>query len=386
MKRKEIFIVIALIVFGIAYHFYKSGEIDLITKNGFFISLNSTKLLDKNHQNNFIEKEINLHGIKKIKIINIAGEIIVERSKDNTTIIKPIICIYHKNKSTAKEIYNKIKIRSEKSKENIKIEVDSNEKFPYKRVRVKFKLLIPETVELNLFNRYGNINIKNAGKNININEKHGNIFASDINSNMDITHKYGKIKLKKISGNINVKSKHSKLNITNSLSIKIESEFTKVNLENIKDDIEISNSHSPINMKKIKGNITINSRHCKIKLDNIISEYLNIKNSYDDVYIKNISGNNLYLYISHADLNINFNEIKEQININSNYSDITIEYPKSTNPSLNICTKYGKIKNYTKTKFTIIKQTYNQLLSYQGENPEIIINDSYGDIYLKNND
>ncbi len=386
MKRNEILIVVVLIIFGVMYHFYKSGEIDLITKNGFSISISSTKLLNKDHQNDFIEKGISLYGIKHLKIINKAGEITVKRSKNNTTTIKPIICVYHKNKSIANEIYNKIKIISENNTENIKIEVDSHGKFPYKRVRVKFAILIPETVELNIFNRYGNINIKNAGKNININEKHGNIFASDINSNLDITHKYGKIKLKKISGNINVKSKHSKLNITNSFSIKIESEFTKVNLENIKDDIEISNSHSPINMKKIKGNITINSRHCKIKLDNIISEYLNIKNSYDDVYIKNISGNNLYLYISHADLNINFNEIKEQININSNYSDITIEYPKSTNPSLNICTKYGKIKNYTKTKFTIIKQTYNQLLSYQGENPEIIINDSYGDIYLKNND
>ena len=386
MKRKEIFIVIALIIFGIAYHFYKSGEIDLITKNGFYIGLNSTKLLDKNNQNNFIEKEINLHGIKKIKIINIAGEIIIERSKDNTTIIKPIICIYHKNKSLAKEIYNKIKIRSEKSKEKIKIEVDSNEKFPYRRVRVKFKLLIPETVELNLFNRYGNIKLKNAGKNININEKHGNIFVSEINSNLNIIHKYGKIKLNKISGNIDIKSKHSKLSIINSFFIKIESEFTKVNLENIKDDIEISNSHSLINMKKIKGNITINSRHCKIKMDNIIFGYLNIKNSYEDVDLKNISGNNLYLYINNADLNLNFNEIKEQININSNYSDITIKYPKSANPSLNISTKYGKIKNYTKTKFTIIKQKYNQVLSYQRENPEIIINDSYGDVYLKNND
>ncbi len=386
MKRNEILIVVVLIIFGIMYHFYKSGDIDLITKNGFHISISSTKLLDKDHTNDFIVKDINLYGIKHIEIINKAGEITVKRSKDNTIIIKPIICVYHKNKSIANKIYNKIKIKSENNTKNIKIEVDSHGKFPYKRVRVKFTILIPETVELNIFNRYGNINMKDAGKNIYINEKYGDILVSDINSNLKITHKYGIIKLKNISGNVELKSKHSKLSINKSLSLQIESEFTNLNLENIKDDIKIKNSHSLINMKKITGNIIIQSRHCKIKLNDIDSEYLYIKNSYDDVYIKNISGNNINLHICHADLNINFNEIKEQMNINSEYSDTTIKYPKSTNPSLNICTKYGKIKNYSKTKFTIIKQKHNQSLSTQNGNPEIIINNYYGHVYLKNND
>ena len=75
MKKREIFIVIVLIAFGIIYNSYKSGDFEISFYEG--CSVDSRSLLDKRSLTRFVQEEIRCphDHIKKIEIENLAGSI-----------------------------------------------------------------------------------------------------------------------------------------------------------------------------------------------------------------------------------------------------------------------------------------------------------------------
>ena len=72
MKRREIFLVVVLILFGLTYTFFKSEEFT------FFDACSSDyrSLLDKNHAHDFVEEGMEFENIKKVILHNPAGNII----------------------------------------------------------------------------------------------------------------------------------------------------------------------------------------------------------------------------------------------------------------------------------------------------------------------
>ena len=418
MKRKEILLIIAVIAFGVIYNFVKSGDIRFYSG----CSVGSRELLDRKHPVRFIQKEIEFPAgtIGKIKINNPAGDIEVEKSKDDSILVKPVIRVYHKNKDRAQEICGTVQVSTRKTGKKIVIGVDSDERFPYRRVRVGFKCLIPEDVELDLKNRYGDIDIKDAGQDIKIDESHGNLFIKNIDSTLKVKSHHGRLRLYDIKDQIELSSNHSRIKIKNVASIivkcshanlyindvkeeteiiyasyslldiekanylYIDAKHTKINLENIKEGVKINNSHAPIYMKDITGNINIKAKQCKIALDNVISDYLTIKNSYNDIDIEDISGKNLNLLLKNGDLTIAFDNIEEGINIKTEHADVELEYPNPVKPAFNITSKNGRIINRTAAELTVLEENQKRMVNIPEGKPQIIIDTLYGDVILKN--
>jgi DUF4097 and DUF4098 domain-containing protein YvlB len=418
MKKKEIIIVVVVIAFGIIYNFVKSSEIRFYSG----CSVGSRSLLDKKHPKDFIQKEIEYPAgtIGKIKINNPAGDIEVEKSKEGSILVKPVIRVYHKNKEKAKKICGTIEVSNRKIGKKIVIGVDSEGRFPYRRVRVGFKCLIPEDMELDLKNRYGNIDIQDAGQDIEIDERHGNLFIKNIDSNLKVKSDHGRIRLYDIKDQIQLSSNHSRIKIKNVASIilkcshanlsindvkeeteivyashslldiektnylYIDARYTKMKLENLKDGVKINNSHAPIYMKDITGNINIKAKQCKMALDKVISEYLTIKNSYNDIDIEDISGKNLNLFLKNGDLTIAFDNIEEEINIKTEHADVELTYPNSVVPAFNITSKNGRIMNRTAAELTVLEENQKRMVNILEGKPQIIVDTLYGDVILKN--
>ena len=61
-------------------------------------------------------------------------------------------------------------------------------------------------------------------------------------------------------------------------------------------------------------------------------------------------------------------------------------YSKSVNPSFNINTTHGKIINRTAADLNILKERHKLSLYSMEDTPEIIINNTYGNIVLSNYD
>ena len=120
--------------------------------------------------------------------------------------ITPTIRVFHRNRIKAEEISKKIKIKtllttetietdnaeSKKEQKQVRIEVESKEEFPLRRVRVCFKLIVPESVELSLRSRYGDMEIDGCGTNISLDNKHGDISVKHVDTAIEINHKNGR--------------------------------------------------------------------------------------------------------------------------------------------------------------------------------------------------
>jgi len=380
MKRREILLVFVLIIFGIFYQILEDEDIKFFQS----CSYDSRYLLDKNHAQKFVDKEYSIDDVNSVEIYNLAGSIKIQKINGTFSRISPEIQVYHRDKKKALEIRKDINILSNISNGKLKIEVQSTGRFPYRRVRVFFHLFLVKDIELNLFNRYGNVDINNVGKNISVDSKYGDIFIKNIESEINITHKYGRVNLSDIKGNTDLETRYSKVYSNNTRGLQIDGKHTKMKLSSIKGEVTLKNSHDYIDIQDAVGNINMRTNHCKIRLDRINSEYLVLQNRHEDVIVSSLNGKNIDISISHGDLNLKFDNIEERINISNKYSKVILGFSVTTNPFFNISLTYGKIKNYTPLELSILQSKYKQLFTSEEGNPKIVINNKYGDVVLRN--
>ena len=176
MKKRDIFLVVFIIMFGLFYEFYESGEMNLF--EGCYIS--PKRLLDKTHRITITAQEKSFSDLTYFKVENPAGEIRIEKSPDNNTVIKPVIYVYHRNREKGDKIRKKIKINYKRENKKVIVEIDNRWRFPYRRVRILFKVFVPDGVELNLDNTYGDLTIEKIASDMKIKNRHGEVGLSDI--------------------------------------------------------------------------------------------------------------------------------------------------------------------------------------------------------------
>ncbi len=440
MKKRDIIIVMAVIAFGLIYNAIKSGDFDIRFHKG--VPVTTWQLKDKSYPNDFAREEIQYNQVNKIEIRNIAGDIEVEKAalnaddnSDPGIHIYPAIRVYHRNKKEAEEISKKIKINTvlttetieadnipgKKEKKKVRIEVKPIEAFSLRRARVRFKLVIPETVELDLRTRYGDMVVDGCGTNISLDGKHGDISVKHVDSAVEIIHKNGRVVVTDVQNNVHLSSRNSRVRVNNISQLKLDcyladvdisqvenkvhientayaavtmdegnefiasSRHTKFKLTNIKNSVHIKNSHKSIIMRNIKGDIHINANNCKINLDQITSGDVVIKNAYNYVYIDKISAENLDVLMSNGDLDITFDQIKEKLNIKNRHSKVTLIYPSTVQPVFNIEARYGSVTNRTSEELSVLKERDRELVtsSHLEGKPKVTINTTYGDILLE---
>lgn len=223
-----------------------------------------------------------------VKINADASNIYIKTSLDEKT----KVVIYSDEKNTSVEaINNEISITS-KSKGCIGFCIN------YKTTKIEVYLPKDYNKEINIINKYGDVNIedlKNA--NINIEEDCGDVIVREVN-NANITNKYGDIKINK-SNTANIKAEVGDIEIGT---------VNNITVKNAYGDIEISKVNNYLNVKNNCGDINI---------DNVfINKDSYIKGNFGDIEI----GKTNKIYIdANTDLG--------NTNINNNYhkSDITLK-------------------------------------------------------------
>lgn len=401
MKKKELFLIAGLIIFGFVFQYFDSGDISFIKS----CSSDNKTIRDKNHPHQFTDNFVFDLPAKTLTFDNPAGSVKISPSTDGKISVELVKVIYHKDESKVERFNNMVKIINRKEGERAIIEVDpSDDEFPYTRVRTHFTIYIPKTTILRVKNRFGNISINSAGTSVNVDGKFGDVNIQNITSDISILNRFGKTKISDISGKIELDLKFSKANVSGSSSIdcriahsslnlsdikesrsiKIDGTHTKMIFSEIKSDhIKIKNSHNLISLTDITTKeFLITSRHCKIIADELYSDSIAIKNSHNKVRLKNLNGSSLNVLLSHGDLELSLKSMFKNIFITNSYSDISLKIPTGTDPSLSMNTKYGDITNRSNLEISAVKAKYLTTFSRSGKDSEININTSYGDIVL----
>lgn len=418
MKKRDIIIAVLVIAFGVTYNAIRTGDVRFYSG----CSSESRNLMDRRHPVPFPREDIRYEpgSVKKFKINNPAGDIEVAKSTDGAILVKPVIVAHHRNKSKAEDIAKNVKITSRVTDEKAVIGIDFEKNRLYRRVRVRFQCFIPEDVELEIKNRYGNVDVKDAGRNLSVDERYGDLFIKNIDSMLTVKSHNGRVRIYDITGGVQVHSNHSRVKIRNVPSVKakclhakfyiddvkdgvefthaghsrieiesagpinIDSRHTRIKVKNIRAGITIKSSHAPVYLEDVRGDVNIEARDCRLGLTDVVSDNLVVKDSYSYVDMENVSGKNLDVLLNNGELRVVFDRFDEKINIKTKGADVALNYPESLKPTFNVTSFNGKIVNRTGAQLTVEEGREKHTLNTAGGTPQIIIDTEYGDVLLKN--
>ncbi len=436
MKKKEIFLVVVVIAFGLIYNAIRSGDGRVVFGG---CSIKRTSLLDRKHPRDFPRDEIRgsfadvsdtaaaadadvkdgFKDLRRLKIDNPAGDIEVKESKDGTFLVKPTVVVYHRRETKAKAFSDKVKIVTRRTGKTLVVDVEAKHGFPYSRVRVKLECFIPADMEVTLRNRHGDVTVQDAGKNVSIYERHGEVFVKNLDTTVTIDSKHGmvraydiaeklkvdiwhsKLKVKNIpavemsGGHMNVwmndisegvkisKISHSSVDLENIGRLGVRASHTKLKMVKIRDGADITDSHGSIYMTDIKGDILLDTRSCRIRVKDAVAGKVDVHNSYDDVDLQDITCDSMEVELKHGDLTLLLREVNEKVKVLATHADVVVKFPETWKPALNLSSQYGKIMDRRGTGSTIVTEHELQRLRSTAGKPDILIDAKYGDIKVK---
>ncbi|MGE5343035.1 MAG: DUF4097 family beta strand repeat-containing protein [Candidatus Omnitrophota bacterium] len=407
MKKREILIVIALILFGISYNAHKKGELNLSFSEG--CNTNRMALLDKKFPHDYVQADILKANITHIRIDNLAGNIVVEKTPDNQVRVQPTIRVYHKNPTKADKLAKEISLLVRtaavpgKTGETLTLRVEPKHPFNYQRCRVYVKVLLPTGVDLDLRNSYGFIDITDCGGKVSIDQRHGDIIANKIASGLRIRNQYGDVTVND-AGALELTAMHcqvslenirnqalvtattySDLDITNTARVSIDAKYSAINVSNIKEGLSVKNSYETVYLENVGGNINIAGTNCKVIINNAVCDTLTLRNSYKKVEIDGLSAKNVDIMLNHGRLDLAVDKIEDHIHIKNSYSDIAVAYPMHLNPFVTVDVRSGSIVNRTSQDMTLSRENGRSLLnsSRPEAKPQISVTNAYGDVKLE---
>jgi hypothetical protein len=237
------------------------------------------------------------------------------------------------------------------------------------RVEIDYYINVPEYLNLRIENKYGDIYMENCSGNLTVSISNGNFKANSLNRESSINMSFCDAVINSIS------------------SGKIDASFSEIDAEKI-GILSINSISSKYNIRNA-GELKIVSRRDKFYIDNI--ESISGNSYFTDYNIKTIK-KEINLETRYGNLDAESIEKGfESVNLNSGYSDITLDFDDDASYSLNIrhintfvVLPSKNIKSEEKTLDEEKKEyvTYGSV----GNNPgsaKVKIDATRGKIYLK---
>ncbi|MCG2812186.1 MAG: hypothetical protein L6428_12150 [Candidatus Aminicenantes bacterium] len=415
MKKKEWLVIFLLIAFGLIYQIVEKGKIRFSKDFSYY---SDEKRLIGSQFAEFFEKEKIFQKVNEIVIENPAGEININRSKDGQVRFLAFFRIYYSNKSDVDKIYKKTSIKTEFHENELKISSRYLSGFPYRQLRIHMQLSVPENVVLAITNHEGNVVIRNTGKNIQLNQENGNLLLENIPSGLQVELKngnahiknieehveaitsranvfvenvlslrlqgrHGDYSLKRIKNNAFIEHAYGKLVLDDAAKVEIKARHSNVIARNIRNGITVTNKYENIFIENIAGDIHIASRLSKIDLLHVLGQNVVIENSFADINISDYSGENLDILLKNGNLNLQVKNAINRINIESKNAELILGFGLLIDPTFNIKTKHGQIYDHLSLDLEKYEEKADRFANRSGEKPEILINNTYGDIHLK---
>lgn len=414
MKKREIAVVVALIIFGWVYHAVEKADFGFL--NDLSFSTDGTRLWTDQYSE-FVQKELRFAAIQKIVFDNPAGGVKIRRATDDQVLVQPLIRVYHDQKIEAEKLLRQIRIETRVENKELKISVPQPN-FPYHRVRIFFVLVVPENTQLDVCNHYGDVDIQGTGGKLSVKESYGNTVIEGIGSSVDVSSRYGDLQIKNIKGKAFLETRYSNIRAENIGEIEIDAKYenavirdirgpakirydfgavdlfgaesaeiyakhTRLVAKNVKHETKIRNSYESVWLESLFGDIHVSTRNCKLDLLDCRSDSLVIENSFDNVNIRRFSGENIDISLQHGKITLDFIEVREKINVDCRYGNTVLDIPSGCTPTFHMKTKYGEIISSSDMDISVSQEGIEKYVNLEGNKPEITINSVYGDIELK---
>lgn len=331
----------------------------------FSVLLTSISLFSQNTFTKKIEKTIGVSDDVRLYLDNKYGEINIKGWEKNIVAIIVNVKVTNKKEERAKSILDAIKVDIKESRDLIRVEsrISGNKNGFFSRyfnnltigksnAQIDYTIYLPQNVELDIINKFGDIILDDWDGELKVNMKHGDLWLNDKISKANIEMKYGKIRAKTIdTGQIILKN--GSLDLQKSQNLLINSSGSKIEMNQIYELELISNKDDIIieDVENLNGKV----RFSNIKIENLGKE-IELTMKLADLRILKIKQPDIIVSIDQESSDIDINITKTSFKFKAALEQGLLRLPKSfSNISNKVIDKGMKIRE--------IKAEYGKSLS-----------------------
>jgi hypothetical protein len=431
MKGKEIILLILIVAAGIIFYHAQTGKIwlDWEMDEGIFIG-----------QDEFVyqeTEEISPPFASLLIIDNAHGEVeVAGRSQDfiSITLEKKI---YRRKQQQADEAAKKLHMTIQQDDESILLSTNSDD-IRNRRFRTNFRINVPEDMDIEVKNSYGEVRISQVQK-AKVRNPYGKVFAADIagdldvdnsyrdvdvenvqadciidshngrvtaegvEGNIEISHKYGKIHLEdigrsatieasnsevfgqNITGSMDIRDSYRKVELTDVGPVKIRTRNSRIEIKGAKDNVDIEASYGKAELSDIRGDLRVDGKNLEVYGDSIIGDNIFISTSYRKVELIKFQGKTDVVH-SNGKIDLEPLTLTGPIEVKGRYSDITFYWNTDDKNPIEARAKGGNIdwpesgalQRTEENGYSVVKAN-----SQEKNLPSIFLSTTYGSIKIE---
>lgn len=335
-------------------------------------------------------------------IDNVFGNINVTKGDVEKIEVEANITIRNNDENYASEIADSLVVIS--NDKDIKIKTDSRKysnKGKIGSIRIDYTIKVPDTVNVEADNQYGDVLFTDLALSGKVNNKNGKVTVESLGGDLIVDCSYGDIEVRDIKGEAEVYSKNGDIIANNcGKNIKIEGAYGDIEIDGIKGFASISNTNGVTRGSKIDGDVTVASKYGDVILTDIFGS-VNVNDSNGEVSISNVGGNikvnsaygdikvlnasrGIELNVTNGDITVETDKvISQDVNIKSQYGGILLKLPAAQNGYFEANTQYGDIENEFGFEVKKDGNSNSMIGTLTDEKIKFNLNSSNGDINIK---
>lgn len=261
---------------------------------------------DKKEFSQTIKKEFTIDADGLVSLKNIYGNINLQTWEKDRTKIEVTITVQAGNEDKALQVFDRINIDfsnlgTSEVRAETQIESQNNSWWGSSgggEFTIDYEVSVPKTVELELYNKYGNIELAPLDGKTTINLKYGNTQVQGVDNDLVLNLSYGNatiLKTKDFDANL----AYCKVRLEQARDLNLESKYSKINIDQA-NDLRVLSKYDTYEMGKVA------SYKGQGKYDNIVINQiddLGVISKYSDIRAEHVT-NSLDLDLQYGAVNI----------------------------------------------------------------------------------
>jgi hypothetical protein len=412
MKKREIFLVVALVAFGLLYRAVEKGRVRFARDFSFYDDdrrLRGTSFVE------FPGAEEGFPGVERITIDNPAGEVAVSRSEDDRVHLASVVRVFHSGAGAAAAAGQRAAVRGDLAGGILKVSVHAPSPFPYRSQRVLLRLRIPAHVALAIANREGDVIVRDAGRDVAIDQENGGVVLENAAAGVRLVLRNGTAGIRDIAGHAEIEADHAKVALAGAGSLRLNGRHGEFSLGGVKGDarlklaycrlrldgagrLEADARHAPIEARNIPGGaqvvdefaavllegiggeIRVSSRSGRIDLRRVAAAAVVLENRYADIAVRDLACDRLDVLLKNGNLDLAAARVAERVNVKAKYSELNLSFVALADPTVSIKAVHGRISVAPGLELETFEESDEAVANRSGQKPEILVHNTYGSV------
>jgi hypothetical protein len=355
---------------------YKPGILLVATFFVISFALNAQKEVSKDYHKEYTAKK----GTT-LDLNNRYGNIVIETSATDQVVIDVKVTVRYPNSDRAEKLLSYIDVQFTEDSDRISAKTVFDDKFGFsgwggdsRKFTINYNVKMPESMNLDLVNRYGDTDLDDLSGQVNLDIKYGDLAASKLTRGNEkplntLYLAYGKGTIDeagwldatiRYSGNFTLTTgqallldtRYSTLHIGKISSVVADSKYDKLNIETI-NNLVLNSGYADINIETLEKKLGFEGGYGSFSIDKVPAgfESLEVQSKYMGVRmgIDESANYNLNARVSYGSLKFNNDNFQNQKRIiENNSTEVSGMIGKSSNPSseVKVNSSYGTVKLY----------------------------------------